>query len=764
MDLRFALRLLRRNPGFAAVAVLVMALGIGANTAIFSVVSGVLMRPLPFAHPDRLVQLNEIWPRNGIGPVTLRDINEWRIHSASFEAIAAYSNQSRNVQEIAEPERVQAVMADRGLFRMLGVEAVMGRTFREDDPPDVVVIGAGFAQRHFSQGSPIGRRITLDGAAFTVIGVMPDAFQFPYRAGRTELWYPWEIPAQFRHLPNLRADLVVGRVKPGVSLDRARAELAAMTHDGRVPVITPLSEVIVGKARNQLMMLLGAAGLVLLAACANVANLLLARTAARAKEIGIRAALGAGRARIVRQLLTESILLALVGGLVGLAIAVWAARLLVHLAAAQIPRAWEIGLDWRVFTFLLAVSVATGIGFGLAPALAATRGKPHGRTRSRFRDALVVVEIALAFILLAGAGLLLRAFLHLQNTPTGLVAENVLTLNMSIARELINTRGAAAPYCAAIEERVARIPGVRAAGFISYLPLQNFGWWAHFSLADGGEGTAELRYVSPAYFRTLGIPLRKGRGFTDRDNADAPAVVLINEALARRYFPNQDPVGRRITARGTIVGVVGDVRQSSLGLPPAPEIYYPLAQNAAQGPAAGMTLVMSARMPPETLVSAVRGAIREVNRNQAIFNVKTMQRVLADSLSDLNLYLWLLGLFAGLALLLAAAGIYGVISYLVSSRTREFGIRMALGADGRRLLKLVLGHSALLVALGLALGIAGAVCLTRLLKALLFGVAPTDPATLAAMAVLLGAVALAASLVPARRAMKVDPSVALRSE
>jgi putative ABC transport system permease protein len=781
-DLRFALRRLGKSPGFALAAMGTLALGIGANTAIFSVVSGVLLRPLPFADPDRLVQLHATFPPSGIGAIAFPDLEDWRKQSSSFESFIAYNSRGKNLEGIAGPERILTIGAERGLFRMLGVEARVGRTFRDDDPLQVAVIGAGLWKRRFG-GDPsvIGRKIRLDGEDFTVIGVMPEGFQFPYRAANTELWLPEEPPAQSAQRLYRRSDFVAGRLKRGVTLAAARNELSIIakrlerqypdTNAGRGVRITPLSEMIVGGARTSLLLLLGAAGLVLLVACANVANLLLARAAAQRREVAIRAALGAGRLRLIRQFLTESLLLALGGGLLGLVIALWGVDLILKLAAAQIPRSSEIAVDWRVFVWLLAVSVATGIGFGLAPAIAAARtdvqkglkeSGGHGSSgRGRFRDGLVVAEVALAFVLLTGAGLLLRAFLHLQNTPTGLVSENVLTLHLSAAGD--------ARHYYQIEERVRRIPGVRAAGFIQYLPLQNAGWDAYFSVEGrppeirSRQPMAELRYVTPGYFRAFGIPLRKGRSLTDYDNSEAMRVVLINEALARQYFPNEDPVGKR-TNRGTIVGVVGDVRQFGLDRPAAPEIYYPIAQNYSQRSEYGMSLVVSGQVAPEALVSAIRAAIHEVNPNQAVFDIKTMQRVIADSLSNLNLYLWLIGLFAGLALLLAVAGVYGVISYAVTSRTHEFGIRVALGADTGRVLRLVLGHGAWLVGLGLALGVGGALALTRLLRTLLFGVTPTDPATFTAMAALLAVVAMLACLAPAYRATKVDPAIALRHE
>jgi putative ABC transport system permease protein len=782
-DLRFALTMLRRTPAFLLTAVCTLALGIGANTAIFSVVSGVLLRPLPFVHPDRLMQLNET-SRDGIGAVTFANFDAWRKQSKSFEEMVSYYIVSKSLEGIDEPERISTVTTDRGLFHMLGVEPVRGRTFLDNDPPDVVVVGEGLWKRRFG-GDPslIGRKITLDGEGFTVIGVMPEAFQFPYRAVSNELWIPFDVPPQYRNLPGYRFDFVTGRLKDGVSPQAALDELAEISKrtereypewtQGRRPVATPVSETVVGKVRNSLLVLLGAVGLVLLVACANVANLLLARAAGRRREVAIRAALGAGRSRLVRQFLTESILLAFAGGLLGLAIAAWGGGLLVKLTAAQIPRYSEIGLDWRVFTFLLVACVVTGIGFGLAPAMAAARvdvnvglkeSSAPAKRRGMLRDGLVVAEIALAFLLLIGAGLLFRAFLNLQRTNLGVVAENVLTLHLSVSETQARAPGAGAVYLRGIEERVGEIPGVRAAGFVSLLPLESQVWSGHFSIVGGRQdAAAELRYVSPGYFRALGIPIRKGRGLTDRDTLGAPGVVLINEALARLYFSGEDPVGRT-TDRGTIAGVVGDVREFGLDRPATPEIYYPLAQNFAQLSSTGMSLVVSAQGPAELLTGAVRSAIHEVDPNQAIFGVKTMRRVIAESMADLSLYLWLIGLFAGLALLLAVAGVYGVTSYAVTERTREYGIRVALGAEASRVLALVLRRGAVVVALGIAVGACGALALTRLLESLLFEVTPTDPATFAAMATLLAGVALMACLVPARRATKVDPVIALRYE
>jgi putative ABC transport system permease protein len=784
-DIRYAVRMLIKAPAFTLVAVIVLALGIGANTAIFSVVSGVLLRPLPFARPDALVQLHETDPRNGIGAVAYPDLVDWRKEATTFESIIAYSNVSKNLQGVDEPERIATVSAERGLFRMLGVEPIAGRTFRDDDPPGVVVIGAGFWKRRFG-GDPglIGRKIVLDGEGFTVIGVMPEKFQFPYRASYSELWIPFDAPPLYAHNRHYHADFVTGRLKPGRTIEDARTELGVIatrlgnqypdSNAARTAVVTPLAEEVTGGARKSLLVLLGAVGLVLLIACANVASLLLARASMRTHEMAVRSALGAGRARLIRQFLTESVLLAIAGGLAGMLLAIWGRDLLLALAATEIPRSWEIGLDWRVFAFLLVVCIATGIGFGIAPALSATRidvqrglkeagaRASAGRGHSRPCDVLIVAEIGLSFVLLVGAGLLLQTFLHLENTPSGLVTENVLTLRMSVSQVQYPTDDAVRGYYREIEARIMQIPGVRAAGFIQVLPLQSWGWDGWFAIAGRPLETgasSELRFVSTGYFRALGIPILRGRAFTERDDVGASQVILINQALARRYFPNENPVGQK-TDRGTIIGVVADVRDAGLGREPQPEIFSPLAQQ----PYRGVTLVLSGLLPPETLTSSVRGAIHQVNPNQAIFNVKTMERVVADSLSYVKLDLWLMGLFAGLALLLAIAGIYGVISYAVAARTQEFGIRLALGADRSRLLGLVLGHGAKLAVMGLMTGIGGAFALARMLSSVLNGVTPTDSTTFVAVSVLLAVVAMAASLVPALRATRIDPLVALRNE
>ncbi|MGH9613076.1 MAG: ABC transporter permease [Bryobacteraceae bacterium] len=793
-DLLYAWRTLKKKPGYAVTAIGTLALGIGANTVIFSVVNGVLLRPLPFSHPDRLIQLNESDPRNGASAVSYPDLEEWRKQSSSFEAMAAYGNVSKDLQTEGEPERIPTVWSERGLFRMLGVQPILGRTFRDDDPLNVVVLSASLWRGRFGgESSCIGRKLILDGEPYTVIGVMPEGFQFPYRSSHAQLWIPWEPPSEYAQNRNYRVDFVAARLKDKVPIQAAKRELAVIakrletdypeTNQDRTASITPLSEVVTGQVRPALLTLLGAVGMVFLIACANVMNLLLARTATRTHEIAVRSALGASRGRLIQQLLTESILVSAAGGVAGLLLALGSSPLLLKLASARIPRFEEIGLDWRVFCFLAVISVGAGILFGLTPALSvsqagvqaglnSTQGKrsvgygSSGWTGRRLRDSLVIAEIAMTVILLTGAGLLLKTFLHLQRTPMGLVPDKVLTLHLSIALRDYPVTGSYDRYLRQLEERIAQLPGVRAVGFIQYLPLQNSGWTGWFSIAGHPareEALAELRYVSPGYFRTFGIPLREGRMFNNHDTSDSQRVILINETLARRYFPNENPIGQR-TNRGTIAGVVGDVRQSGLDRPATPEVYYSFAQNTAATSDAGVSLVVSTFGRPEVIARNVHDAIHQVNPHQALFDIKTMEQVIAESISDLNLYLWLTGLFAGLALTLAIAGIYGVISYTVAARTQEFGIRLALGADRGNLFRLVLRHGSALVASGLILGTGGAVALTRTLKSFVPGAVSVDPILFVLVSLLIATVAMMACLVPARRAARVDPTVALRYE
>jgi len=776
-EIRYATRALSRTPTLTLTALLIMALGIGATTAMFTVANSVLFRPLPFADPERLVQF---------GTVGVLEFQAYREQSRSFEALVSYGAVNKTLHDVAEPERIAAVAAERGLFDLLGVRPLAGRTFNQNDPLNVVVVSEGFWRRRYGGRPSVDNwKIVLDGQPYAVVGIMPAGFQFPYRTTMTDVWIPTDLPRTENWFQ--RIDVAVGRVRPGVTIDAAIAELRtivqrleplAKSNPNRTVQITPLTEVVVGRSRTGVLTLLGAVAMVLLIACANVANLLLARAEERKREVAVRIALGAGRGRLVRQFLTESLVLALAASVGAVFIALGMTKILATLAATQIPRAFEIALDWTAFLFLLTVAVTTGLAFGVVPALYATKGdvaamlnaasgrSSRGRRSVAINRGLVVTEIALAFILLTGAGLLLRALLSLQRAPTGLAAEQVLTLRMEsrgldaeTTGDAGSTLSAQGRYFRAIEDRVSQVPGVRAAGIVTRLPVQSPGFTATFTVVGrpqppNGQG-AQVRFrdASPGYFRALGIPLRAGRMFSDWDRG-----ILVNETLAREQFRGEDPIGR-VLSRGTIVGVVGDVRQS-LRLPPEPEIYNPLGSTSY----AAATLVVSGAIPPERLVAPIRAAIREINPNQTVFDVKTMEQVISVAHADVDLSLWLIGLFAGVAFALSMAGIYGVLFYTVAAREKEFGIRIVLGAEPARVLRLVLAQGALLIGVGVVLGIGGALALTRFLRALLYEVTPTDPLTFTVATLAVVGVAIVAGLLPARRAMIVDPMAVLRRE
>jgi putative ABC transport system permease protein len=786
-DVRYGARALRSTPGFTAIAVATLGMGVGANALIFSILSGVLLRPLPYRDPDRLVQINQTAPAFGL--MALRSVQEYRAASTTIESMAGYVPSSRVIQDAGGPERLGVVLAERALFRVLGVEAAFGRTFGDDDGLTAVVVSAEYARRRFgTEAAAVGQSLVMEGSRFTVLGVLPDAFRFPYDTARfpgtlagapIALWGVLEPPSN----PRSGIDFTVGRLRPGVARSAARDEMNAIaarlaaqypeSYAGFGVELTPLIETIVGAVRPRLVALFVAVGLVLLVACANVANLLLVRASARAREMAVRVALGAGRGRIVRQLVTESALLGLMGGVAGLAVATWGTPLVLALSASRIPRGADIAMDWRVFGFLLVVSVATGLAFGLAPALAASRTDVQGALKGgtgpgssrpivgRVRDALAAAEVALAFVLVVGAGLVARELVRLRNTDTGLAPAGVLTMHVS--------PDVSAQMCDELADAVESLPGVRAAAFAQMLPLQSWGWTATFSIVGRApflpseRPVVELRYVTPRYFDALGVPVRQGRAFTDADVAETPRVVIVNETLARRYFAGASPVGQ-LTDRGTIVGVVGDVRQAGVDRATLPEIFFPIAQNMSQVRDLGMSLIVSTRVPPASLAAPVRDVIRRAYPDLAVFQVKTMEQVVSESLSEPTLYVWLVGAFALLALVLACAGIYGVVSYAVAARTREFGIRFALGATGGQVQRRVLGHAAALVAAGLGAGLVGLVGFVRPLERLVAGAGRLEPLAVTAAAAVLAAVAFMASLAPARRAAAVDPAVALRRE
>ena len=798
-DWRFGFRILLKRPGFTAAAVLALALGIGANTAVFSVVNAVLLRPLPLKDPDRLVW---IWgdgirnPGNGRASVSPPDFLDFRDQNQVFERITAFQNFPFNLAGGGEPERINGVRVSSDFFETVGVSPIHGRTFFSEEEQDghgnVAVIGYRLWQRRFGgEASLVGKTISLNGDSFTVVGIMPAGFQFP--RDEVELWTPitFGIPqTSIRRFHFLRP---IARLKPGVSREQAQADITAITvrleqqyPDSNTDFgarLVLLPEQIIGDMRLTLVMLGAAVAFVLLIACANVANLLLARAATRQKEIAIRSALGASRWRLVRQLLTESVGLALCGGMLGFLIAWWGVELLVKLGPSNIPRLGEVKIDATVFGFTLLVSCITGILFGLVPALQVSPGglgeilKEGGRgsTQSRgrrMRGTLVVSEIALAVVLLAGAGLMLRSFLRLTRIDPGFKPVNVLTMQIGLTQARYAEAKDRAAFFQQLLPEVAALPGVRHAGAVSQLPMsgQNNDTW--FSVegrppARPGERLgANQRVATPDYFQALGIPIIEGRGFTDRDVPGSPNVIVISDTFARQIFPNEQPLGKRLTVdigqpwTGEIVGVVGAIRHSGLSVEPWREMYFAYAQN----PIGGMNLVVSAAADPASLASAIKSEVQKLDKDQPIYNVRTMDSVVSDSVAQPRFRTLLLTIFSAVALILAAVGIYGVISYYVSERTHEIGVRMALGARQTDVLRMIAGQAATLILGGIGVGLVAAFLLTRLMSNLLFEVTAADPLTFAAAAGLLTLVALVATFVPARRATKVDPMIALRYE
>jgi putative ABC transport system permease protein len=797
-DLRFGLRSLLRSPGFALVSVLCLALGIGANAALFSVLNAVLLRPLPFADPDRLVQLYEKIASGGYGSVSVPNFRDWSEENTGFEQLAAYHNRSHNFQAAGAPERIEVVEATPSLFSLLAVPPLLGRAFNpsSDEPgrAKVAVVGEEFWRTRLG-GDPalIGRAIRLDGVPYEVIGVMPSSFNFPAGESSTDAWILFEPSPE---LANARDDhllAVVGRLKSGTTLEQATAQLVTVAaqiekehpaeQTGRSVLIQPLRETVVGRTRPALLILFGAVGLVLLIACANVANLLLARSAVRQREVAVRLALGASRARLIRQFLLESLVLAFAGALLGLLLARWSLDALVPMAKGALPFSNDFPLDGRVFGFLLGIALLSGIVFGIVPALQASRdnlrgiladagGKTTGSGRQQlFRNALVVLEIAVSLVLLVGAGLLLRGFLALSGTEPGLDARNLLTAHLTVPEAQL--KGSTPRLFRPVLEKIRSLPGVRSAAVISMLPIQNAWTNRDFSIEGrpapqpGKEPFAELRVASPGVFQSLGVPMLRGRDFTESDGESGPMTVIINEALAHKYFPEEDPLGQRLHLEGevfTIVGIVGNIRQAGLDRKPLREIYMPYAAAEAMEWLGGAVLVIRTSIPPESLTQEVRAAVASVNPAQPLYNVLTMEQVIDESLASRRLNLWLLTIFAGIALVLSASGLYGVISYLVAQRTREIGMRIALGAQTRDVIGLVMRQGASLTGAGILVGLLGAFSFTRVLQSILYGVSARDPLTYAALAALLAAIALLATWLPAVRAARVDPILSIRSE
>ena len=806
-DTRYAIRSLARDRSFLTVALATLALGIGATTAIFSLVHGVVLKPLPFAEPDRLVQM---YGTPAVRGEAVGGLDILRSQSTAFDALVGYNISARYLQSSEGAERVMTVSAEREFFSMLGVPPLAGRGFRRDDPRTIAVVSETFWKRALGgRASAIGETLALNDSAFTIIGIMPDAFQFPYGAAsvlhsvapqaRTDLWIPFDPPTD----PALRGGrfaYVTGRLKSEVSLQQAETELAVISsrmaaedpdgYRGRGVRLEPLSQAVVARpVRRSLFVLLASVVVVLALACANVANLSLARMTRRSREVAARAALGAGSLRLARQFLAESILLSLAAGIIALALAWWGTEWLTALARPQLPRAHEVGFDLEVFGFLLFVCALVSVLIGLMPAAVASGIDTHrilqmagshatmSRGLGRLRDTLVVAEIALALLLTAGAASLVRELVRLRNTDTGMVTSNLVTFHLlqrppseGVVRRGPPPENDTRPFYD-IADRVRQIPGVRAAGFTQVLPLQNWGWSANstdFHVVGRSPLPAppfsfDLRYVTPGYFEALGVPIRRGRGFLPSDTREAPPVIVVNETLARRVFQDDDPVGRP-TTRGTIVGVAGDIRNANLDQETLPELYYPIAQNWSQLSELGMTLVVRTVGPPTAIVGAVRTAVHAINPDEAIFDVKTMDRIVEESMSSFTMYLRLMTMFAALALALALTGTYGVMSYVTASRAREFAIRVALGANRSGIVRLVFRKGLLLTGLGLAAGTALTVLATPAFAALPFSIRPPGLVVLGPVALLIGLVAMVASIIPARRASEVDPLAILRSE
>jgi putative ABC transport system permease protein len=815
-DVRYGARMLLKNPGITFVVILALALGIGANTAMFSVINAVLLRPLPYHESDRLVALNERSAVLDVMSISYPNFMDWRNQNQVFEKIGVYNRNSYNLTGAGEVERIPTAQVSADLFSALSVNAAIGRVFTNDeDKPGgtpVVVLSHGLWQRRFGgQMSILNQAITLNGKSYTVIGVMPQGYLYP---SRVEMWVPvgqlsgdpnWQ---QRGNHPGLFA---VARLKPGATLEQAQADLDNIaanlekqypdTNAGNRVRIRPLLEIYVSDARSTLWVLFGAVAFVLLIACANIANLLLARATARQKEMAIRSAMGAGRWRIARQLLTESVLLSLVGGILGLLIARWCIDFILYISPDAIPRSREISLDWRVLAFTVGVSFLTGILFGLVPALQAGVVDVHetlketgrGTTgRHWVRSSLVVVEVATTLVLLIGAGLMIRSFYRLQNVNPGFSYARLASFTVSLPQRKYVTEEQRSEFFKRLLENISGLPGVEATAVASGLPLGNNGWQTSF-LVDGQPRPPrdqtplmEACTVTPDYFRAMNIPLLRGRFFTDHDNRSFLAgrdlsklnegerlvsgvnSIIIDEEFARRHWPNGDAVGKRIRLGGdedspllTVLGVVGRVKMEGLSQDSnRVQGYFPFWQL----PFTGMTVIIKASGDPNQLIAAAREQVKQVDPDQPIYNIKTMDEIRAESVASERLNLTLFSIFAGIALILAIVGIYGVMSYSVTQRTHEIGIRMAIGAQQRDVFKMVIGQGMMLALIGIGVGLLGAFALTRLMATMLFGVTATDPATFAVIAVLLTAVALMACYLPGRRATKVDPVVSLRYE
>ncbi len=813
-DLRYGYRVLRKSPGFVVIAVLALALGTGTNTAIFSLVNAILLRPISYENPDRLLMVWEKSVKRGFGqiPTSYLNFSDLRTENKVFEDLGAFTDASFNLTGAAEPEKVTGVRVTASLLSMLGRQPLKGRLFLsgedQSQAPKTLILSHHLWERSFgSDGNLVGQTVALNGESYTVIGIMPPDFKFPptfsatvassqYTMPRADLWVP--LTREDVPLPReTRTLYMIGRLKPDATATAAQADMnviagrlqkeyAAINADIEVDVI-PLREQVTGNIRPALLVLFGAVGCVLLIACANVANLLLAKASGRQKEVAIRIALGATRLRIVQQLLTESLLLSLAGGLLGSIIGILAVRQLIAFTPPSVPRPDHIGIDAPVLLFTLLLSLLTSFIFGLVPALQASksdlnetlkeggRGNSGGARQNRVRSLLVIAEVALALVLLIGAGLMIKSFVRLQNVNPGFNPENLITLELQLPVNKYGEKDRQAAFQKQAVDRLTGLPGVESAGAVNYLPFSGTEFNSGVSIegqppvANANERPrAFFRNISPNYFQAMGIPLRQGRPFAESDTKDAPAVVIINEAAARRFYSNENPLGRRFKQGRaesqnpwvTVVGIVGGVSHTALGVASQPEVYLPFQQN----PDASITLVARTKSDPRGVAASIRREVSAVDKELPVSNLKFMDEIVAGSVSQPRVYALLLGIFAGLALVLAAIGIYGVISYSVTQRTHEIGIRMALGAQSRDVLALVIKQGMALALVGIFLGLLVSLALTRVLASQLYGISSTDPMTFTAISLLLMFVAIIACSIPALRAAKLDPMIALRYE
>ena len=801
-DFRYGLRSLLKRPMFTAVCVVTLALGIGANTAIFTVVNAVVLRPLPFQEADQLAMIWTTRDTNQEQPLSFADFNDLKNQTKSFSAVGAASPLwNFTLTGNGEPEPLQGMYLSASLLELLRVSPERGHNFTAEEDriggTPVVLLSHGLWERHFGgDANVIGKSITLSGVNTTVIGVMSADFQLLDPGA--EVWVPLQQNQFASSARQVRLLSAVGRLADGLKPAAANNELTAIAQQWAAQYpeansgvglrVVPLHQQVTGKVRPALLLLLGAVALVLLIACANIINLMLVRSASRQKEIAVRTALGAGRKRLLRQLLTESITLSLLGGAAGVLLGSWGVQALLALNPIPLPRYNKIGLDLTVLAFTLAASVVTGIVFGLAPAWQTLKFDLHSALKEggrasiadsgqrRLSSLLVIAETAMAVVLLIGAGLLLKSFAHLLDVKPGFVTENVLTMQIGLPATSYQQPQKRAAFLKQLETNLAAAPEVASVGSVTRLPLMStLNNITTFLTIEGREippserPEIDFRRATTGYFQTMGIPLLAGRLVTEQDVTNTTGAVVINEAMAKRFWPNEDPIGKRIstatsigqqTQWQTIVGVVGNVRHLGLDVEPRPEIYYHTTSNPPFGP----VVVIRTTGDPQRLISIARAKVRELDHDVAISNVNTMEQLVAQSVAQRRFGMFLVGIFAALALVLAVVGIYGVVSYSVAQRTNEIGVRMALGASTTDVLKLVLKHGIALALIGVAAGLAGAFVVTRLMVALLFDVKPTDVVTFATVSVGLMLVALLACYVPARRAMKVDPLVALRYE